>query len=157
VVLELCDQLGDVRLVRISLVIALMVVSAVLIEGCTSSGSASSGRPNQAGQSRNGDSPVQTAEAWFHDINQKNVAAANADFVPANAEMMNWAGGDSSQWPMFSHVNCRQLSESATDASVLCTFDESAAPAVGNPDSFWTVSMHRQPSGRWLIDNYGQG
>jgi hypothetical protein len=28
---------------------------------------------------------------------------------------------------------------------------------VGNPDSFWNISMHRDPSGPWLIDNYGQG
>jgi hypothetical protein len=46
---------------------------------------------------------------------------------------------------------------SATTASVYCTFSESRAPAVGNPDSFWTVDLQRQSDGRWLISNYGQG
>ena len=32
-----------------------------------------------------------------------------------------------------------------------------ATQAVGNPDSFWTIHLQRQPDGRWLIDNYGQG
>jgi hypothetical protein len=40
---------------------------------------------------------------------------------------------------------------------VYCTFSESQAPAVGNPDSFWTVELQRQPDGRWLISSYGQG
>ena len=47
--------------------------------------------------------------------------------------------------------------DQATTASVDCAFSESQAPAVGNPDSFWTVSLQRQPDGRWLIDSYGQG
>jgi len=34
---------------------------------------------------------------------------------------------------------------------------ESQSPSEGNPDTFWTVSLARQPNGRWLIDNYGQG
>jgi hypothetical protein len=32
-----------------------------------------------------------------------------------------------------------------------------AGASVGNPDSFWTVYLRRQPDGRWLITNYGQG
>ena len=28
---------------------------------------------------------------------------------------------------------------------------------VGNPDSFWNIPIHRDLSGPWLIDNYGQG
>jgi hypothetical protein len=27
---------------------------------------------------------------------------------------------------------------------------------VGNPDSFWNIRIHRDLSGPWLIDNYGQ-
>jgi hypothetical protein len=148
---------GHVKLVRHSWILTSIVAAAVIVEGCTSSGSFSGDQSSRSSQSRPADSPVQTAEAWFHHINQKDVSAANADFEPANVGMMNWAGGDASQWPTFSHVNCSQVSGSATDVTVHCTFDESAAPAVGNPDSFWNVSMHRQPSGRWLIDNYGQG
>ena len=48
-------------------------------------------------------------------------------------------------------VQCRQVSRSATTASVYCTFNESQAPSVGTPSSFWTVYLHRQPDGRWLI------
>jgi hypothetical protein len=155
--LALCST-EHVRQVRPSWILASIVVSAVLVEGCTSSGSVSGDQSSRSSQSHTGHSPVQAAKAWFRDINQKDVSAAKADFEPANVGMMNWAEGDASQWPTFSHVNCSQVSRSATDATVHCTFDESAGPAVvGNPDNFWNVSMHRQPSGQWLIDNYGQG
>jgi hypothetical protein len=70
---------------------------------------------------------------------------------------MNWGNGDTSTWPTFSALHCKQLSHRATTATVYCSFKESQAPAVGNPDSFWTVSLHRQRGGRWLITNYGQG
>ena len=70
---------------------------------------------------------------------------------------MNWGNGDTSAWPVFSALHCKLASRGATTASVYCTFSESQAPAVGNPDSFWTVYLQRQPDGRWLIDNYGQG
>jgi hypothetical protein len=36
-------------------------------------------------------------------------------------------------------------------------FSESQAPSAGNPDSFWTVDLKRQPDERWLITDYGQG
>ena len=50
-----------------------------------------------------------------------------------------------------------QVNRSGVTALVLCTFSESQAPSVGNPDSFWTVDLKRQPDERWLITNYGQG
>src|ERR1019366_6438034 len=40
--------------------------------------------------------------------------------------------------------------------AVLCTFAESASPTEGNPDTFWSIHLHRGPSNGWLIDNYGQ-
>jgi len=42
-------------------------------------------------------------------------------------------------------------------ALVYCTFSESQALSVGNPESFWTVDLKRQSDERWLITNYGQG
>jgi len=102
-------------------------------------------------------SPEQATLSWFFAINHKDKAAAIAHFTRAAADQMNWGNGDTSTWATFSALQCRQVSRSATTASVYCTFNESQAPSVGNPDSFWTVYLHRQPDGRWLITNYGQG
>ena len=87
----------------------------------------------------------------------KDKAAALAHFEPATARQMNWANGDTSTWPTFSALHCKPTSQSATTASVSCTFSESEAPAAGNPDSFWGVDLQRQSDGRWLISDYGQG
>jgi hypothetical protein len=70
---------------------------------------------------------------------------------------MNGGNGDTSTWATFSALHCKQVSRTATTAAVYCTFNESQAPSNGTPSSFWTVSLHRQPDGRWLITNYGQG
>jgi hypothetical protein len=102
-------------------------------------------------------SPEQATLSWFAAVNQKDKAAAIAHFEPAAAGMMNWGGGDTSTWPTFSALHCAQVSGGGATASVYCTFSESQAPAVGNPDSFWTVYLTRQPDDRWLITNYGQG
>jgi hypothetical protein len=71
--------------------------------------------------------------------------------------MMNWGDGDTTTWPTFSALHCAQVNRSGVTASVHCTFSESQGPSVGNPDSFWTVDLKRQPDERWLIMNYGQG
>ena len=102
-------------------------------------------------------SPVQAALSWFAAINQKDKAAAIAHFEPAAVGMMNWGDGDTTTWPTFSALHCAQVNRSGVTASVHCTFSESQAPSVGNPDSFWTVDLKRQPDERWLITNYGQG
>jgi hypothetical protein len=102
-------------------------------------------------------SPVQATLSWFAAINQKDKAAAIAHFAPAAVFMMNWGGGDITTWPTFSALHCTQVNRSGVTATVLCTFSESQAPSVGNPDSFWTVELKRQPDERWLITNYGQG
>ena len=70
---------------------------------------------------------------------------------------MNWGNGDTSTWPTFSAIHCKPLQQSTSSASIYCTFAESQAAAVGNPDSFWTVYLQRQLGHRWLIANYGQG
>jgi hypothetical protein len=102
-------------------------------------------------------SPAQATLSWLYAINHKDKAAAVAHFEPAAADQMNWGHGDTSTWPTFPALHCRQVSRSAITAVVYCSFKESQAPAVGNPDSFWTVSLHRQRGARWLITSYGQG
>jgi len=102
-------------------------------------------------------SPVQATLSWFAAINQKDKAATMAHFEPAAAGMMNWGGGNVTTWPTFPALHCAQVNRSGVTASVYCTFSESQAPSVGNPDSFWTVDLKRQSDERWLITNYGQG
>jgi hypothetical protein len=65
---------------------------------------------------------------------------------------MNWGNGDTSTWATFSALHCKQVSRSATTASVSRTFKESQAPSVGNPDSFWLASAD-SPARRWLCDS----
>lgn len=90
-------------------------------------------------------------------MNAKDEAAAVAHFVSADARMMDWGGGDSSTWPTFTALRCKALSQQASAATVYCSFAESRAPAEGNPGTFWTIWLQRQPDSRWLIGNYGQG
>jgi hypothetical protein len=101
-------------------------------------------------------SPEQATLSWFSAINHKDQPSAVAHFEPSAAGMMSWYGGPSA-WPTFSALRCRQISGGGTTATVLCTFKESQAPSVGQPDNFWTVELQRQPDGRWLITNYGSG
>jgi hypothetical protein len=101
--------------------------------------------------------PLQATLSWFAAVNAKDKAAAVAHFVPADASMMGWGNGDASTWSTFTRLRCRQLSQAGTSATVYCSFDESQSLSEGNPDAFWTVWLARQPDGRWLIDNYGQG
>lgn len=101
--------------------------------------------------------PEQATLSWFSAINQKDKAAAVGHFAPAAAYMMAWGGGDTSTWATFSDIHCKLLNLNGTDATVNCTFVESQAPSVGNPDSFWDIYLVQQPGKRWLITNYGQG
>ena len=79
-------------------------------------------------------SPEQATLSWFAAINQKDEAAAIAHFEPAAVGMMNWGDGDTTTWPTFSALHCAQVNRSGVTASVHCTFSESQAPSVGNPD-----------------------
>ena len=101
--------------------------------------------------------PLQATLSWFAAVNAKDKAAAVAHFVPADASMMGWGNSDTSTWSSFTRLRCKQLSQVGTSATVYCSFDESQSLSEGNPDTFWTVWLARQPDGRWLIDNYGQG
>jgi hypothetical protein len=98
---------------------------------------------------------VKTALAWFMAINEKKKPLVVAHFAPGD-QGKGWGDSSTSGWPTFSHVHCGALTRAGPQ--VLCTFKESDAPDVGNPDSFWTISFVRtSPSSPWLIDSYGQG
>jgi len=128
-----------------------VIAGAVTVAGC---GSPQASNAAAASLYR---SPEQATMSWFYAVNHKDKADAVAHFTRAAAGQMDWGNGDTSTWPTFSALHCRPASFGAATATVYCTFSESQAPAVGNPDSFWTVHLRRQPDGRWLIDNYGQG
>jgi hypothetical protein len=138
----------------------MLIALAPAIAGCSSSqgSTVSSSQDLKPSAAALFQSPEQATLSRFYAINHKDQADAVAHFTHAAADMMNWGNGDTSTWPTFSAVRCRHaIPQSAKTASVSCTFSESQAPAVGNPDSFWTVYLRQQPDGRWLIDNYGQG
>lgn len=79
---------------------------------------------------------------------------ALAHFVPADRGMMQWK----SWGPPFMDLHCSLRVAGATTAMVHCAFDEINDPDMGMSNtSFWDVHLQRDASGRWLIDNYGQG
>ena len=133
---------------------AMMVALSVL---CISVGAGCGAGPSTSPQGAGRASPVGVAMSWFRAINGKDLSAAQGYFEPKDAGMMDWMNGQTSTWPTFSDVHCRLVSLARADASVYCTFHESQAPAVGNPDTFWTVGMQRGAGGPWLISGYGQG
>jgi hypothetical protein len=97
--------------------------------------------------------PVATTLSWFSAVNSQDMPLALAHFVPADRGMMEW-----SQWgPPFNNLHCSLSSEVAKDAHVLCTFDKINDPETGMSNtSFWSVYLQQEPSGRWLINSYGQ-
>lgn len=102
-------------------------------------------------------SPEQAALSWFSAINDKNMAAVVSHLTRAAARRTGWVSVDPSTWSTFSALHCKPaIRQSTISASVYCAFKESKSPSEGNPDSFWTVYLHRQPDGRWLITDYGQ-
>ena len=99
-------------------------------------------------------SPVATTLSWFSAINDQNKPLTLAHFVPADREMMEW-----SAWgPPFVRTRCSLRSGVATNTVVHCTFDDINDPGTGMSNvSYWDVYLQREHSGRWLINNYGQG
>ena len=140
---------------------AALIACASAVAGCSSSAgpavsSPASRKPGASVTAAVYQSPEQATLSWFFAVNHKDKAAAVAHFEPAAAGQMNWGNGNTSTWATFTALHCKQVSRTATTASVRCTFNESQAPSNGNTDNFWTVDLHRQPDGRWLITGYGQ-
>jgi hypothetical protein len=120
---------------------------AALVAGCGGSAAPSARRV---------DARVAAVESWFFAINHKDLAGAEAAFLPADRSQMDWENGETSGWPTFSDLRCKLMSSSSSQATVYCSFDESQAAAEGNPDTFWTVELSHSV-GHWLITGYGQG
>jgi hypothetical protein len=102
------------------------------------------------------ETPTQVALAWFSAINSNDVRAAHRLFEPSQVDLIAWMNEPAADQSKFTDIHCRMTSLTANSAAVLCTFVESASPTEGNPDTFWSVYVHRSPSNGWLIDNYGQ-
>ena len=130
---------------------AAVAAAAVTVAGCGAPQGSSAPSPAAVYLS-----PVQATVSWFYAVNHKDKADAVAHFTRAAAGQMDWGFGDTSKWPTFSALHCKLTSQASRTASVRCTFVESRAPAVGNPDSFWTVYLTRRHQ-RWFINSYGQG
>jgi hypothetical protein len=99
-------------------------------------------------------SPVASTLSWLSAIEDQNKPMALAHFVPADRQMMEW----SSWGPPFTHTHCSLEARDGTNAVVYCIFDDINDAGIGMSNvSWWSVSLQREPSGRWLINNYGQG
>jgi len=131
-------------------VLGLILAGAPVLAGC-------GGAPVATQSLSHASTPLAATGSWFAAINDKNLRAAQDHFIPSAKDMMNWGDGDTSTWSTFTKLRCRTLFESGNAASVYCSFDESPSSSEGNPDSWWTVSLQRTTSGKWLINNYGQG
>ena len=135
----------------------LISASGALAAGCGSVGSAGGATGHPAIASREPNSPLRAALAWFGAIDAKEQHQVLAAFAPGVAAGTSWREWGAGSWPTFSGVRCKGESQTAISATVMCTFSESQAPSTGNPVSFWTVSFVHTLHGRWLIVNYGQG
>jgi hypothetical protein len=134
---------------RTSVALVLLSVSGLLFASCSTTTA-------QGSIGKNFNTPLHAAYSWFEAINQKQRSSMIAHAAPAAEGMMNWNGGVTSMWPSFTHVSCAITNSTRSISNLLCTFKEKAAP--GNQiDTFWTMSLERSASGKWLITNYGQG
>ena len=139
-----CMGTQDSRRQRTPLCVIASLCIGVGLAGCGTSAS-----PPIAIQS-----PVATTLSWFQAVNDHNMPLAQEHFVAADRDMMNW----SSWGPPFKDLHCRLESGTASSANVHCTFSPITDANSGlSGDSFWNVYLQREPSGRWLINNYGQG
>lgn len=141
-----------------------VIVGACAVAACSSApGSKPSAHvphnPARAGISAGAlyQSPEQATLSWFYALNHKDMAAAVAHFEPVSAYMMSDGYRGPSAWPTFSALRCKQISASGNTAAVLCTFNESGGLAGVQQDNFWTIFLHQQSDGRWLLTNYEQG
>ena len=132
--------------------LAAMAGCALGAAGCGSQGSPVDSHATRVSASRN---PLAVTVGWFGAINAQDAPLARSYFTPHARPQMEWSGPPS-QWSSFTRLHCETVSTTSRSAEVRCTFDESASPSEGNPDSFWDVYLTDTPRG-WLIDSYGQG
>lgn len=102
--------------------------------------------------------PLSSTLGWFDAINAHNRRKLLSYVAHDAWDQMGWARASAS-WSTFTQLHCRPISLPAStriDVFVNCTFNESASPTEGNPDSFWNVELRPAHAG-WLIVSYGQG
>ncbi len=129
---------------RVLAFLAALVGVGVVLSGC-----GSAPPPPVAIQS-----PVATTLSWFNAVNSHDMATAQAHFAPGSHDQMDW----SSWGPPFTDLRCHLQSGNDKSATVYCTFSPITDADTGmSGDAFWDVYLQREPSGRWLINNYGQG
>jgi hypothetical protein len=127
---------------------------ATLLSGC---GTAQSSVPGKEGTS---DTPVETVNTWFRAINSGDEQGARQLFAN-NPDQLAWISD--APRPAFTDIHCRDVEHPAgsqadsRSAGVYCTFKEAPGDWMGNPDSWYTVSLAKGTDGRWRITNYGQG
>jgi hypothetical protein len=137
------------RSLRFRIVVLVVVVASVVVATLAIRSHEKGSTPKIAVQS-----PVNSTLSWFAAINAHDKPLALAHFVPANRDMMEW-----SYWGVpFKGLHCSLMNRSTSRASVYCKFNNINDANMGMSNvSFWTVALQREPSGRWLINNYGQG
>ena len=140
---------------RVTRRIALTAVASCVLgaAGCGSHGSRVGSHVTRVPASG---SPLQVTVGWFGAINAQDAPLARSYFTPEARPQMDWSG-PASEWSSFTKLHCETVSRTSRSAEVRCTFDESASPSEGNPDSFWGVYLTATHPRGWLIDSYGQG
>lgn len=131
----------------------LRVFVIVLVTIVTSAAPAA--QANTAWPSRS--TPLNSTQGWFKAINAHNRRQLLFYVAPRAREQMGWAR-PTVPWSKFTDLRCqlRHSPAKSRQADVRCTFQESASPTEGNPDTFWDVELTHTRTG-WLIDNYGTG
>jgi len=99
-------------------------------------------------------SPLATVLSWFHAINDGNQALAMAHFASADRDQMEWSAFGSFT---FQNLRCHDIGVTLGNATVYCSFQIRNPTPDLEGDSFWTIDMDRERSGRWLITSYGTG
>ena len=120
-------------------------------------GTAQSSIPANKGQTG---TPLETVNSWFRSINSGDEQGARQLFAN-NPDQTGWISD--APRPAFTDIHCRDVKPPAgrqvapRSAVVYCTFKEAPGNWMGNPDTWYTVSLAKGTDSRWLITNYGQG
>jgi hypothetical protein len=102
--------------------------------------------------------PAQTVVDWMQAWDHHDFPLTVAYLAPQ--ERASWGGYS---WDFFStsftHIQCviDQDTSSATYAEVGCSYVLHGSEEDPDGPSGWSVALTRQPGGRWLIRDYGQG
>jgi hypothetical protein len=122
----------------------------------TACGSATASSTTNSAQTR---TPIATVDSWFRAINSGDAQGAAKLFADDPAQT-SWI--PDAPHNAFTNVDCHDVvppggaQASPRGAAVRCTFTEAPGNWMGNPDSYWTISLTKSSDDRWLITTYGQ-